>query len=194
MNKSNSFSALVGLKKKRKFNNRKYFVGNEFRGLLILIQRIMFSILIKFFFFFFSRQRIKKCLNKLKYIFFLVSFDVSFGFLAQCELIWIFFFFSISVTIGVSWEEWWTYDGISGKEIIAFNEFYLMGILNFHLNGWMELLMSFFLFCHLIIVWFEEPIVKKTVYYLNLKGLFEVNFKFVFSMKWAFFFAIPSNS
>lgn len=123
----------------------------------------------------------------------MVSFDVSFGFLAQCELIWIFFFFSISVTIGVSWEEWWTYDGISGKEIIAFNEFYLMGILNFHLNGWMELLMSFFLFCHLIIVWFEGPIVKKTVYYLNLKGLFKVNFKFVFSMKWAFFLQYLQN-
>lgn len=26
-----------------------------------------------------------------------------------------FFFFIVTVTSAVSWEEWWTYDGISGK-------------------------------------------------------------------------------
>lgn len=26
-----------------------------------------------------------------------------------------FFFFYFTVTLCVSWEEWWTYDGISGK-------------------------------------------------------------------------------
>ena len=37
------------------------------------------------------------------------------------------FFCLLTVSSGVSWEEWWTYDGISGKEIGVRNKFTVSG-------------------------------------------------------------------